>query len=92
MRADDEMLDSLRSLGVAPTNLTPEEIDFLDRNGYVALRGVLDEQAVATMRDGLRELGGCSRPGYAVGRIQTARSSIGQSRGHGHRLLATPAP
>jgi len=47
---------ALQKLGVTATTLTPDEMDSLDRNGYVALPGILSAPEIEALRRRLTEL------------------------------------
>ncbi|NET55486.1 MAG: phytanoyl-CoA dioxygenase family protein [Symploca sp. SIO2E6] len=57
----------LQELGVTKDTLTQEEIDFLDKNGYLILRDILSPELVNTFRQRLQEL--TELEGYSAGAV-----------------------
>ena len=60
-------LETLRELGVNENILTDEEINFLDKNGYLILRNIMSPQLVNTFRKRLDEL--TKLEGYSAGAV-----------------------
>ena len=50
------MTEALQALGVQETNLTPDEIAFLDREGYLPLPGILSASEIDALRNKQDEL------------------------------------
>ncbi len=54
-------------LEVTPDTLTPKEIEFLDRNGYLVLHNILNQEQIATFGQRLNEL--TQLEGYSAGAV-----------------------